>query len=133
MRQYEKKDCLEKAVRGQKLGISYSIISIPGSGEVDEVVCFGNNQTNKVVWVPFGSKVSINGEIYRIIKGEKKQGKRYSKTKEYAYLLNRPPRIFEGPYDYSTKCLIDKSKKFHDLAEFISRENEVVYLGKPFF
>jgi len=133
MRSYERGDCLEKAVKSQKLSIGYSVISIPGSGEVDDVVCFGNNETNKIVWVPFNSKVSIDGEVYKVIEGEKYIGKRHYKTKETGWMSNKPPRTFEGGFDHSTKCLLDKNKNLQDLSAFMSREREVIYLGKAFF
>jgi hypothetical protein len=129
MRQYEKKDCVEEAKKNQKLGIGRSCISIPTYGEVDYVVVFGNDQTNKIVFVPFGSKIKIEDEEYKIIEGEKYAGKRYCKTQEYTlpwYRLN--PKVSYGEYDHSSKCLLDKDKKLHDLEDFIGKE--AIFLGR---
>ena len=123
MRQYEKCDCVEYAKRGQNLRVGISWISISPGCEVDYVAVFGNPETHKVVWVPFGSRIKIENGEYEIIEGEKYAGKRYCKTQEYTlpWWMSRA-KISVGEYDHSSQCLLDKNKKLHNLEEFMDKE-----------
>lgn len=129
MRQYEKNDCVEKAKIGQKLEIGYSVISISPGCEVDYVAIFGNPETMKVVFVPFGSKIKIGDEEYKIIQGKKYAGKRYAPTRKYNPGVGPEYGKITGDiWNYSTECLLDKDKKLHSLEDFMGKE--VTYLGK---
>jgi hypothetical protein len=123
MRQYEKEDCSERAKEGQKFQIGHSYISISPGCECDIVTIFGNPKTRNTVWVPFGSKITIENNEYKVIKGRECAGKRYTKTKEYTLPWYRlKPRISIGAYDHSIECLLDKDKKLHNLEDFMNKE-----------
>lgn len=132
MRQYEKEDCVEVAKRNQKLGIGTATISISPGCEVDYVAVFGNPETNKIVFVPFGSKMKIENEEYKIIKGEKYAGKRYAPTRKYNPGVGPEYGKITGEiWNYSAECLLDKDKKLHSLEDFMGKE--VIFLGRNFF
>lgn len=123
MRQYEKEDCIEEVKKGQKLDVGRTTISVHLYGGVDFVAVFGNPKTNNVVFVPFGSKIKIENDEYKLIKGEKYAGNRYCKTKEYTLPWYRfKPKVSEGKWNHSTKCLLDKNKTLHSLEDFMNKD-----------
>jgi len=105
MRQYEKVDCIEDVKEGQKLEIGVSHINACIGGQVDLVLVFGNPKTMKNVWVPYNSKVEIDGREYKVLRGK----------------LNRDvgDRLFT--HDQSIECLLDKEGKLHHMSDFCPR------------
>jgi hypothetical protein len=137
MRQYEKRDCSEKAKKGQKLEISLSYIPTASKCECEitdvsytstaskcEIAAiFGNPKTRNIVWVPFGSKVLIENYEYEIIKGKEYAVKRYVRTKEdILHLLRFKPKVSVERYNRSVKCFLDKDKQLHSMEDFMRKE-----------
>jgi hypothetical protein len=69
-----------------------------GVCDADLTVVFSNPKTNNVVWVPYGSKLSIEGKLYKVIQGEVFQG--------------RNGRCF------SSECLLDNRRELYSLHNY---------------
>ena len=102
-RQYEKVDCyLEDITKGQQLEIVTVSMPANGGGECDMVYGFGNLQNKHLVWLPYNSKVDIEGKEYKVVRGE---------LKKYD-----GDRMFTK--DQSLNCLLDQQGNPHSLIDF---------------
>lgn len=109
MRQYERADCSATAVEGQKLEIAETPINAHIGGTVDKVLIFGNPETREIVWVPYKSVVEIDGELYKVKRGN----------------LDIFVGSREFTRDQSVECLSDKNGRLHSMNDFIDREATV--------
>ncbi|MCH7568881.1 MAG: hypothetical protein IIA87_05680 [Nanoarchaeota archaeon] len=103
VRQYERVDCQENAVLGQRYDIAEAWIS--GVFGTDIVTIFGNQLTDKIVWVPYGSELMIDQRPYTLKKGN----------------LSR----FSGDRGYtknqSNDCLQDEQGELHSMYDMRGR------------
>jgi len=114
-RQYEQSDCSEEAQEGQRLQIAKTILPANEGGECDSVLVFGNPETKKISWVPYGSKFSLDSEIYIVIRGER----------------GGNPRREDVNYDQSLKCIVDNEDNLYSMwdEKFHMKHVEIVELG----
>lgn len=102
MRQYEYSNCIEKNVKkGQVLEIG-SVNITSGCCDADLTLVFANPKTNNIVWIPYGSRISIENKLYNVIQGEVFHG--------------RNSRCF------SSECLLDERRELHDLNNYKGKQ-----------
>jgi hypothetical protein len=104
IRQYERGDCNEAASMDMVYEISRAGITANNGGDVDRVAVFGNPQTRKVVWVPYGSIVQVQNQIFKIKRGELK--KDIGERCHYGDL-----------HDQSVECLSDFEGRLHSMED----------------
>ena len=114
MRQYEKNDCPEDSFVGQELEVCRSVSSV--WNEADLVVGFGNPKTRKLVWVPYGSKVSIDCQGYDIIRGE----------------LYKTGGLRVWTRDQSVVCLRNRDGILESIDTHFKKPAKVIYLEDSF-
>ena len=110
-RQYEKKDCLEDAVEGGEYEIAHALLSTGNGADVDRVGIFGCPTTRKVVWVPYGSEILVDGVKYTVIKGGPTR-----------FPGDRPRKHNQSP-----ECIQDEQGKIHGM---YSMQNKMATITK---
>ena len=109
MRQYERQDCNAFVRKDQELEVAYVQASIYATGSCDMVLIFGNPKTREVVWIPYSSRVQIEGEEFKVLRGESFHGRRGPDTPSQ-----------------SVECLLDEDGNLHSMYDFMNQKATVI-------
>ncbi len=123
-RQYELMDCLENGIIGAVYRIGYANSIDNKFGHEDKVIGFNNPKTRKIVFIPYGSMIRMDGLEYIVERGKLKpyEGERMFEGK--GVIVNR--RIFT--HDQDIRCLRN-NHGISSMLDFMEKKAEVIKLN----